>query len=302
MIGKMRNDGMRSVGDTEHQRASFVENRGTMPISAQKEIVVVTPIGHRRRWTPEEDDPHADGIITEGSDRHRKTQAKSEALLPNSADPPLKELIKKGKKKVTYASAGGSTKEVDVEDEGDTSVTQELGLATERLCLSDKRKRGPETVFDFGPPMELQPKRTPKRGNLKPTKLSTRLTRSKTKAKTPGSIKRRSPVKTPLTARLKKKTPKKTPEVATPATRGVLRRLRFQDAVMKELKDLDATELQRVCKDEGVSYDGKIDAIFAIAEHRTRERFGLDVDEAPEIIEVADSVTGGGDKNAQQEG
>ncbi|GBG68651.1 hypothetical protein CBR_g3192 [Chara braunii] len=211
---------------------------------------------------------------------------------------PLRQLIRLGKKKVTYASGCDSPPEPE-EEESDTSVTQELSAKAQRLCISEKRKRGLEPLFDDSPPMEVPPKRTPKRGAFKPMKLTARLTRSKTAVKNPGAIKRVSPVKTPLLNRGKKTrtprkvTPMKSPaQAATPATKGALQSLRFRNSVMEELKACDATELQRLCKEEGVPYGDKVDAIFAIADNRTREKYGLDISEKNEIIEVDESEAG----------
>ncbi|GBG71338.1 hypothetical protein CBR_g8759 [Chara braunii] len=126
---------------------------------------------------------------------------------------------------------------------------------------------------------------------------SARLTRSKAMVKNPGSVKRVPPVKTPLSKRVKKtRTPRKCTSMKsaaalTPATKGTLHRLRFRNVVMEELKDCDATELQRLCKEEGVLYDGKVGAIFAIADSRTRQKYGLDNVEMKEIIDVGDSET-----------
>ncbi|GBG76470.1 hypothetical protein CBR_g22218 [Chara braunii] len=128
---------------------------------------------------------------------------------------PLKELIRKGKKKATYASGSDS----DADEASDTS---------------------------------LPPKRAPKQGALRPSALTGRLPRSKKTVKSPGSTKRKTPVKTPLAKILR--TPSK---AATPMTRA-LKRLRFRDLVLKDLKNLDATELQRICKEEGVPYDGML--------------------------------------------
>ncbi|GBG91495.1 hypothetical protein CBR_g52451 [Chara braunii] len=204
---------------------------------------------------------------------------------------PLRELVRLGKKKVTYAS-GGSSKEPE-DEVSDTSVTQELSAKAGRLCILEKRKRGPKPVFENSLPMEAPPKQTPKRGALKPVLLTTRMTRSKAMVKNPGSVKRISLVKTPLSNRVKntqtprKATPRKSPALAiTPATKGALQRLRFRNDVMEELKDCDATELQRICKEEGVLYDGKVGAIFAIADSRTREKFELDIAETNEVIDV----------------
>ncbi|GBG83667.1 hypothetical protein CBR_g37469 [Chara braunii] len=212
---------------------------------------------------------------------------------------PIRDLIELGKNKVPYAA-----KSVPLSyEESDTSFTQELSAQTERLCIADKRKRGPEPEFDDNPPMELPPKRTPKRGVLKPTGLARRLTRARTVVKSLGSIKRKSPVKTPLSAKGKKKLmPRKlSAEICTPTSKGALRRLCFLDSMMKELKDLDATELQRLCKEEGVPYDGKIDAIFAIADNRAREKFSLDVVDPVDVIAIDVSDVSAPPKEAQDE-
>ncbi|GBG92438.1 hypothetical protein CBR_g55375 [Chara braunii] len=202
---------------------------------------------------------------------------------------PLKELLKKGKRKVTYASASDTTSE----EASDTSVTQELSEQAGRLFISEKRKRGPEQVVGDSPPMELTPKRTPRKGALKPTKLTGRLTRVKKMVKSPRSAKRKAPVKTPLSTRLKTVIRAKTPvQAVTPAKKGALQRLRFRDVVLSDLKTFDATELQRICKEEGVPYDGKIDAIFAIAYRRVCERYGPDHLEITDVIEVIDSEAG----------
>ncbi|GBG83670.1 hypothetical protein CBR_g37472 [Chara braunii] len=149
---------------------------------------------------------------------------------------PLRELMKHGKKKVTYDEKSESTSD----EESDTSVTQELSARTEQLHISEKRKRGPGPEFDDSPPIELPLKRTPKKGALKPTRLIGRMTRARTTVKAPGSVKRISP---------------------------------------------------RICKEEGVPYDGKIDAIFAIADNRAKEKYGLDSVDATEVIALEDNET-----------
>ncbi|GBG73947.1 hypothetical protein CBR_g17662 [Chara braunii] len=85
-----------------------------------------------------------------------------------------KNVLGKGKQKVTNVSDEDSAYD-GIEEGSDTSVTQELNTQAQRLCISDKRKKGPEPVFEESSPMDNPPKRTPKRGILKPGKLSTRL-------------------------------------------------------------------------------------------------------------------------------
>ncbi|GBG71893.1 hypothetical protein CBR_g10829 [Chara braunii] len=167
-----------------------------------------------------------------------------------------------------YSSSAGSG--------SDTSVTQELSARAEQLTISEKRKRGPEPVFQNpSPPMEQPAKRMPKHGILKPVKLSGRLTRSKSRKGggdlTPTSNKKK--VATPL-SKARTRTRKPVPGL-TLQSKATLERLRhgYREDVLRELKDLDATELQHICREEGIHYDKKIDPIFDIADHRTERAF-----------------------------
>ncbi|GBG75661.1 hypothetical protein CBR_g20288 [Chara braunii] len=197
--------------------------------------------------------------------------------------PAMLPILDKGKRKVM----SGSGSDRHSSEESDTSVTQEITKKAGKLTIAEKRKRGPEPVFEDGPPMELSPKRTPKRGMTKPIKLCARLTRAKVK-QTGG--KKPSPVKTPLSRRkpcMKKNTP-----LPKSVTKGTLARLRFKEQVMRELKDLDAAELQRICKEEGVPYDKKVEAIFDIAERRANIAFGKEDVTHGEIIVVGSETCG----------
>ncbi|GBG66544.1 hypothetical protein CBR_g63126 [Chara braunii] len=60
------------------------------------------------------------------------------------------------------------------------------------------------------------------------------------------------------------------------ASIGIVGRLKFEKQVMQELKALDALVLQNTCKEEGIPYNGKFEAIFNIAAHRTRMAYGTD--------------------------
>ncbi|GBG59876.1 hypothetical protein CBR_g66683 [Chara braunii] len=190
--------------------------------------------------------------------------------------------LDKGKMKMTYPSGSDSLSEHNGGD-SDTSVTQEITEKAGKLCIAEKRKRGSERVFEDNSPMELPPKRTPKRGATKLVILCPRLTRSKAKeaGKKNGSEKKLSPVKTPLSHRVKNITP-----ADKSATKGTLARMRFKNKVRLDLKDMDATELQRMCKEEGVLYDKKVDAIFDIVKRRATLAFGDEGATAEEIIQV----------------
>ncbi|GBG72032.1 hypothetical protein CBR_g10967 [Chara braunii] len=140
------------------------------------------------------------------------------------------------------------------------------------------------------PPMESPAKRTPGH-RCKQVTFTGRLTRARTKViKSPGSAKRRTPVRTPLSA-AKKRMPPLTPGLGTPDAKSSLARYKYRNLVMVGLKQLDGNELQRICREKGIPYDGKIDAIFDIADHRTYLHFGDD--QAPmgplETIHIKDS-------------
>ncbi|GBG77429.1 hypothetical protein CBR_g23878 [Chara braunii] len=153
---------------------------------------------------------------------------------------------------VVAGSKQKTTEEPASESGASSSETEELNLRTETLCLIDKRKHGSEPVFEGSTPMELSPKRTPRRAAK--SRPSRRVTRSRSRAD-----------KTP--------TPKKTsPSIQkkTPAPLGMVGRLRFEKRVMNELKNLDALVLQNICKDEGIAYNGKFECISTL-QHTARE-------------------------------
>ncbi|GBG84416.1 hypothetical protein CBR_g38700 [Chara braunii] len=174
--------------------------------------------------------------------------------------------------------------------ESEASITQDLSARTTDLVISEKRKRGPDRVIGNSPPMESPAKRTPK-SRRKQATFTRRLTRARAKmVKSPGSAKRKTPVRTPLLARKKKVTPLDT-GIGTPDLKGSLARYKYRNIMMQELKLLDASELQRICREEGVPYDGKVDEIFDITDHRTYLK--LEIEEVPELqpeaINIEDS-------------
>ncbi|GBG63159.1 hypothetical protein CBR_g36928 [Chara braunii] len=121
------------------------------------------------------------------------------------------------------------------ESSASSNKTEELNLQTRRLCIIEKRKRGPEAVFKGSSPMELPPKRTPKRGS-RPVGFSGR----------PVHLRR-----------------------LLRATIGIVGRLRFEKRVLSDLKNLDALVLQNICKDEGIPYNvgydgGLVDLSFGL--------------------------------------
>ncbi|GBG66003.1 hypothetical protein CBR_g54982 [Chara braunii] len=196
-----------------------------------------------------------------------------EAVLPATLP-----RLDKGKMKTLSVSGSDSQHS---EEESDTRLTQEITEKANQLSKPEKRKRGSEPVFEDSLPMKLPPKRTPKRVTIKPPKLCARLTKSK--AKQVGT-KKLSQVKTPLSRR--KTCLKKTTPLPKSATKGSLARLRFKNKVRLELKDLDATKLQRICKEEGVPYDKKVEAIFDIVERRAIVAFRDEAAANEEIIHL----------------
>ncbi|GBG64852.1 hypothetical protein CBR_g48320 [Chara braunii] len=194
----------------------------------------------------------------------------------------------KGKKKVVYQTGSDSQSEGS-EEGSDTSVTQELSAKASRLCITKKRKRETGVALENSPLMELPPKRTPRGATGKTGKAMVPMTRARSERfRTPISAKKKTPVRTRL-SKLTKSGNKKTPPSGrmTPASR-VLARLRYRDSIMHELKGCSANELQRFCKDEGIPYTGKVDAIFDLAEHRAQQH--ANVPPQAEVIRIADST------------
>ncbi|GBG64046.1 hypothetical protein CBR_g40293 [Chara braunii] len=193
----------------------------------------------------------------------------------------------KGKKQVRYEAKEDSGTGYSSEG-SETSVTQEISEKTERL-ITEKRKRVEDTSIADSPPMETPGKRTPRR---ECGEQSRRVTRARTKgARTPIPAKKRSPIKTPLPKLTKNRKQSPPSGRLTPASKS-LTRLRFRDAVMKELKDCNADELQRYCKKEGILYAGKIDVIFDLVEHRAQVQFPSFVP-ASEVIRICNSIDEG---------
>ncbi|GBG79926.1 hypothetical protein CBR_g30191 [Chara braunii] len=92
------------------------------------------------------------------------------------------------------------------------------------------------------------------------------------------------------TTTVSRKTP---PEALTPTSEGSLARLCYRNFVMMELKSLDATELQKICREEGIAYDKKIDAIFDIVDHRAAIKYGHGDVVATEVIRITESGDSG---------
>ncbi|GBG82950.1 hypothetical protein CBR_g36476 [Chara braunii] len=149
----------------------------------------------------------------------------------------------KGKKHAVYISDQG----LSSEGGNNEGATKEIWRKTRRRAISEKRKRGPELVFEDSPPMLTPAKRTPRTNRQKGTGGTLHVTRSKAKVKTKLS---------PYVEKCKK----------SPRQPGMVAKVRFRNQAMEEL--------QAIWKDEGVAYNGKVDAIFDIASRRTWKAFG----------------------------
>ncbi|GBG70045.1 hypothetical protein CBR_g4873 [Chara braunii] len=183
------------------------------------------------------------------------------------------------KQRVTYASEGEGFSEYKFV----SSETEEIRERTKGLIIHEKRKRGPESTFEDSPLIELPtkqtPRKTPKRGVHKMEKLTPRVTRSTAKTKV-----RLSPAtKEKLASALKRK---------IPVACGLIGRYKFRDAIISQLKIMDAITLQNLCNDEGIPYNGKIDAIFDLAEHRTYIAYGTEEEEGNEAEEKQEEEEG----------
>ncbi|GBG92386.1 hypothetical protein CBR_g55293 [Chara braunii] len=182
----------------------------------------------------------------------------------------------------------------------EASITQDLSARTADLVITDKRKRGPDKAVGNSPPMESLAKRTFGR---KQATFTGRLTHARAKiVKSPGSAKRKNAVCTPLSA-CKKKMTHLTTGIETPHVKGSLARYKYRKLMMHELKPLDASELQRMCREEGVPYDGKVDAIFNIADHRTYLKFdgGVAPEQHIETINIEGSEAAKPEKNDDED-
>ncbi|GBG61089.1 hypothetical protein CBR_g19165 [Chara braunii] len=163
------------------------------------------------------------------------------------------------------------------------SDTEEIRSQTQKLTIHEKRNRGPEPVLEDSPPMLTPAKRTPRGTKEKGAAATTRVTRSKAKMKTNLS---------PYMAKMKK----------TPGQPGTVANLRYHNQAMEELRNLGAQELQAICKDEGIAYNGKIDGIFDIASHRTRKNFGeVEPVDMSGVFEAEEETSVTGDDGGQDE-
>ncbi|GBG74410.1 hypothetical protein CBR_g18821 [Chara braunii] len=150
----------------------------------------------------------------------------------------------KGKHKVIVSSFD------DDDTDSYESEVESLSRKTEKLVISEKRKRGAKKQVGDSPPMVIPAKRTAKRR----LQLGCRHQ----------SMKKTPPRKTPATGRRK-----------IPAAPGTIGKLKFVTDNLRELGDMTVEELKKICQTEDVEYEGKkMQVILAIAEKRTHIAYG----------------------------
>ncbi|GBG75198.1 hypothetical protein CBR_g19711 [Chara braunii] len=171
--------------------------------------------------------------------------------------------------------------------------SEDLSARTKQLTINEKRKRGAEPVFEDSPPMVVPSKRTPgRRLGIKPIRLTPRL-----KSRTP-KVKSRSTTKPKS---------RQASNMKIPAECGELGRLRYLDAVRRDLIDLDAKTMEALCKNEVIEYRGKINVIFDIADHKAAVAYDSvheseEVDKAPskEEAKAEGDIIEGTDGDAEE--
>ncbi|GBG68639.1 hypothetical protein CBR_g3180 [Chara braunii] len=139
---------------------------------------------------------------------------------------------------------------------GTSSEVEAITEGTGKLSIREKRKRGEDTPVGDSPPVVTPTKRTSKRTGVRPLRLSERLQRTRTKI---------------AVRRSTRGTATKTLTAMKPPTRDMMiERMFFLDNARKELSTLDYDTLRRICREEGVSYSTKVQAIFDVADRRAQ--------------------------------
>ncbi|GBG91922.1 hypothetical protein CBR_g54017 [Chara braunii] len=170
-----------------------------------------------------------------------------------------------------------------------TSVTQESSERTTELHITEKWKRGPEWAVGDSPSMKSSAKRTQRQVNSQ-VAFTGRMTRARTKVnKSHGSAKRKTPL-----SKQKGRATLLTPGVSTPCDKGAIARHRYCNAVMTDRHWMSVSCKESVKRkpQEGIPYEGKVDAIFDIVDNRTYLKFGDEhVPLNVEPIQIEESLT-----------
>ncbi|GBG59287.1 hypothetical protein CBR_g32300 [Chara braunii] len=183
----------------------------------------------------------------------------------------------------TAVNTKGKEKVVAIEELPSTSGTSsEVEAITEgagKLSIQEKQKRGEDS-----PPVTTPAKRSSKRTGIRPVRLSERLQRTRTKIAVRRSA--RGTATKALTA------------MKPPARDTMMERLLFLDNTRRELSTLDYDMLRMICREEGVNYSMKVQAIFDVADRRAHVRFGEQLPDFGAFESVEDeAVQSGNDEN-----
>ncbi|GBG85623.1 hypothetical protein CBR_g40351 [Chara braunii] len=164
----------------------------------------------------------------------------------------------------TAVTAKGKDKVIAIEDFPSTSGTSnDVEAITEgagNLSIQEKRKRGEDTPVGCSPPVTTPAKRISKQMSIRPVRLSECLQRMSTK------IAVRRPTKGAATKALTAMKPT--------AKDSMMELMLFLDSSQRELSKLDYDTLRAFCREEGVNYTTKVQAIFDLADRRAQLRFG----------------------------
>ncbi|GBG66119.1 hypothetical protein CBR_g55463 [Chara braunii] len=168
---------------------------------------------------------------------------------------------KKGKAKTTEYNSDYS------DGDSDDSEVQALSEQTERLMISEKRKRGEEECGGDSPPIVTPTKRFTKRGVLDPKKLLLSVRHQPLKKPSP---KRMTPASLPPPLSKRKKIP------ASPGLKG---KLCYVQDNLRNLGSFNKDELKTICRVEDVAFEGKkMDIILAITEKQAHVAYGTDAE------------------------
>ncbi|GBG63243.1 hypothetical protein CBR_g37328 [Chara braunii] len=159
--------------------------------------------------------------------------------------------VEKGKAKVveqlsSTSGSGAGNNDVEVITEG-----------TERLAISEKRKRGEETPVGNNPHVTTPAKRANKRTTVRPLRFSERLQRTRTRIAKKGG----------------RALNKAQTVIKPPARDMAMERMIYLDRTRRELALCNCDQLRVFCREVGVGFVAKVQAIFDIADARARVRF-----------------------------
>ncbi|GBG76396.1 hypothetical protein CBR_g22143 [Chara braunii] len=161
------------------------------------------------------------------------------------------------------SGSGAGDNDVDVITEG-----------TERLEICEKRKRGEETPVGNSPPVTTPAKRANKRTTVWPLQFSDRLQRTRTRISKKGG----------------RALNKAQTAVKPPARDMAMERMIFLDRTRRELALCNCDQLRVLCREAGVGFAAKVQAIFDIADARARVKYDEGKREAGEDEAWEDSV------------